>query len=211
MCLLYHTATPKCPENSHYELCESGCPASCAVLSLPTECNATCVETCACNDGFIVSGSKCVQKDQCGCMYEDHYVEAGASFWGGESCIERYTCSAGGSLSMRKTSCPTGQQCQVVEGVRGCYPVSYATCMVSGDPHFVTFDGQRYNFQGTCAYQLAAVTNGSSLGHFSVVLQNNGQDKKIGSAVRQVEVNVYGYTIVISKEFPGAVLVTYFT
>lgn len=199
--------TPKCQENSHYEFCGSACPATCANPNTPTKCNATCVESCVCNDGFVLSGTKCVPKSQCGCMYEGHYVEAGASFWGGESCTKRYTCSAGGSLSLNQTSCPAGQQCQVVQGIRGCYPVNYATCMVSGDPHFVTFDGQRYNFQGTCAYQMAGVSNQTSLEHFSVVLQNNGQDKKIGSVVKLVEVNVYGYTIVISKEHPGAVVV----
>uniref|UniRef100_A0A8C3G5X9 VWFD domain-containing protein n=1 Tax=Cyclopterus lumpus TaxID=8103 RepID=A0A8C3G5X9_CYCLU len=153
--------------------------------------------------------TKCVPKAQCGCMYEGHYVEAGASFWGNESCTKRYTCSAGGSLSVNQTSCPTGQQCQVVEGIRGCYPVNYATCMVSGDPHFVTFDGERYNFQGTCTYEMAGVSsNHTNLEQFSIVLQNNGQDKKIGSAVQRVEVKVDGYTIVISKEHPGAVVVT---
>ncbi|XP_051246393.1 IgGFc-binding protein-like [Dicentrarchus labrax] len=199
--------TPKCPANSHYEFCGSGCPATCANQNPPTKCNATCVETCVCDGGFVLSGTKCVPKAQCGCVYEGHYVEPGASFWGGESCTKRYTCSAGGSLSYKQTSCPAGQQCQVVEGIRGCNPVNYATCMVSGDPHFVTFDGQRYNLQGTCAYQMAAVSNQTSLEHFSVVLQNNGQDKRIGSVVKLVEVNVYGYTIITSKEHPGAVVI----
>ncbi|XP_031722449.1 IgGFc-binding protein-like [Anarrhichthys ocellatus] len=200
--------TPKCPENSRYEFCGSGCPATCANPNTPTTCNATCVETCVCNDGFMLSATKCVPQAQCGCMYEGHYVEAGASFWGGESCTKRYTCSAGGSLSFNQISCPAGQQCQVVEGIRGCYPVNYATCMVSGDPHFVTFDGDRYNFQGTCVYQMAAVSsNQTSLENFSVVLQNNGQDKKIGSVVQLVEVKVDEDTIVISKEHPGTVMV----
>ncbi|XP_037329243.2 IgGFc-binding protein-like [Pungitius pungitius] len=200
--------TPICPENSHYEFCGSGCPATCANQNTPTKCNATCVETCVCDDGFILSGTKCVPTAQCGCMYEGHYVEAGGSFWGGEDCTNRYTCSAGGGLSSSKTSCPAGQQCQVVEGIRGCYAVNYATCMVSGDPHFVTFDGDRYNFQGTCAYQMAAVlSNQTTLEHFSVVLQNQGQNKEIGSVVQLVEVKVDEYTIVISKDIPGAVMV----
>lgn len=208
--LFVHTAVPQCQKNSHYEFCGSGCPATCANPNTPAKCNATCVERCVCDDGFVLSGTKCVPKAQCGCTYEGYYVEAGASFWGDESCTKRCTCFADGGLSCKETSCPAGEQCQVANDIRGCYPANYATCMVSGDPHFVTFDGQRYNFQGTCAYLMAGVSsNQTSLEHFSVMLQNNGQDKKIGSVVKLVEVKVYGNTIVISKEHPGVVVVTY--
>ncbi|KAI4817690.1 hypothetical protein KUCAC02_011073 [Chaenocephalus aceratus] len=200
--------TPKCPENSNYEFCGNGCPATCADLNPPTKCNFTCVETCVCKEGFVLSGTKCVPKDQCGCTYEGFYVEAGASFWGDETCTKRITCSTGGSLSSSETSCPAGQQCRVVEGIRGCNPVNEATCMVSGDPHFVTFDGERFNFQGTCSYEMAGVSsNQTDMEHFSVILQNNGQDKKIGSVVKVVEVQVNGNTIIISKDDPGAVVV----
>ncbi|XP_051811549.1 IgGFc-binding protein-like [Acanthochromis polyacanthus] len=197
---------PTCPANSHYEFCGSACPATCANRN--SACNSSCVEACVCNDGFILSGSQCVPEAQCGCTYEGRYVEAETSFWGDETCTELYTCSAGGGLSSSQTGCPSGQQCQVVAGLRGCYALSYATCMVSGDPHFVTFDGQRFNFQGTCVYEMASVSsNQTSLEHFSVVLQSSGQDKRIGSVVQLVEVMVYGYNFTISKEYPGAVVV----
>uniref|UniRef100_A0A3P8S7Y5 VWFD domain-containing protein n=1 Tax=Amphiprion percula TaxID=161767 RepID=A0A3P8S7Y5_AMPPE len=150
----------------------------------------------------------CVPEAQCGCTYEGRYVEADTSFWGDETCTEIYTCSASGGLSISQTGCPSGRQCQVVAGLRGCYALSYATCLVSGDPHFVTFDGQRFNFQGTCIYEMASVSsNQTSLEHFSVVLQSSGQDKRIGSVVQLVEVMVYGYNFTISKEYPGAVVV----
>ncbi|CAL8364796.1 unnamed protein product [Arctogadus glacialis] len=199
---------PKCQENSYYEHCGSSCPATCGDLTAPSICIASCVETCTCNDGFVLSGSKCIPKAQCGCLYEGRYVAVGASFWGGDTCNERFTCSAEGKLTMEKTSCPTGQQCQVVKGIRGCYAVNYATCMVSGDPHIVTFDGELYNFQGTCTYELASVSSSQkTLENFSVILQNSGQDKRTGSVVNLVEVKVYGNTVNISKEQPGFVTV----
>lgn len=169
------------------------------------------METCVCDDGFILSGSKCVPNNQCGCTYEGLYVEAGTSFWGGESCTRRYTCAAGGQLSFQSSTCPAGQECQVEKGIQGCYPVNHATCMVSGDPHFGTFDGQHFDFQGTCTYEMAGVSSDQkSLESFSVVLHNSGQDKRIGSVVQLVEVKVYGYTIIISKEYLGAVVVIHF-
>lgn len=210
-CLLFvHAAIPVCPANSHYESCGTSCPATCANPSLAAGCSSPCVEACVCDDGFLLSGTKCVPQAQCGCTYDGHYVEAGLSFWGDETCTKRYTCAAGGLLSLSQTSCPIGLECQVVGGVRGCYPVDHATCMVSGDPHFVTFDGERYNFQGTCAYLLAGVSaNTKGLESFSVVLQNSGQDKRIGSSLNLVEVKVNGFTAVISKQYPGTVVVKF--
>lgn len=207
-----HAAIPVCPKNSHYEFCGSSCPATCANPNPSTGC--TCVETCVCDDGFLLSGANCVPQAQCGCTYEGHYVEAGGSFWGDETCTKHYTCTGGERLSFNQTSCSAGQECQVVGGIRGCYPVDYTTCMVSGDPHFVTFDGEHYNFEGTCAYEMAGVSNNNNnkkdLESFSVLLQNNGQDKKTGSSIKLLEVKVYEYTIVISKEYPGTVVVMYF-
>ncbi|KAG7278200.1 hypothetical protein CRUP_002162 [Coryphaenoides rupestris] len=198
----------RCQENSHYERCGSACPATCGDITAPSTCKASCLETCTCDDGFLLSGNKCIRKAQCGCKYNGRYVEVGAAFWGDNSCTERYTCSAEGKLTSEKASCPLGQQCRVVNGIIGCNPMDYATCMVSGDPHFLTFDGEHYNFQGTCTYELAGVSSSQkTLEHFSVILQNSGQDKRIGSVVNLIEVQVYGNTFNISKTQPGFVTV----
>uniref|UniRef100_A0A3B3SQ03 VWFD domain-containing protein n=1 Tax=Paramormyrops kingsleyae TaxID=1676925 RepID=A0A3B3SQ03_9TELE len=141
-------AEPKCPENSHYELCGNPCPATCGEPSLSSLCKGDCVETCACNAGYVRSGNKCVLPSECGCWYKDRYVQ--------------------------ETSCQNGEQCQVVNGIRDCYPSSYATCMTYGDPNYITFDGEQYNFRGSCVYQMASVCSKSvNLEPFDVLVQND--------------------------------------
>lgn len=38
-----------------------------------------------------------------------------------------------------------------------------ATCAVYGDGHYITFDGQRYSFNGDCEYTLLQVCLSGSL------------------------------------------------
>lgn len=44
-----------------------------------------------------------------------------------------------------------------------------AECSVSGDMHFMTFDGRKYTFQATCQYILA---KSRTSGTFTISLQN---------------------------------------
>uniref|UniRef100_W5M7M8 IgGFc-binding protein-like n=1 Tax=Lepisosteus oculatus TaxID=7918 RepID=W5M7M8_LEPOC len=197
----------RCPENSHYELCGSACPATCGSPDAPSKCSAPCVETCTCNPGFVLSRGRCVPQARCGCTYEGRHIPAGETVWADDSCRRRCYCNpASSTVECREEGCRSGEQCQVVDGVRGCYPVTYSTCTAAGDPHYLTFDGHRYNFQGTCVYQLVGVcSKNPSLVPFEVLVQNNFRGNRVVSYTKLVEVKVYGMSIIISREFQGLI------
>lgn len=52
----------------------SACPASCADLAAPSDCDRTfCMEGCKCAEGFVMSEASCVPYSECGCDYLGRY------------------------------------------------------------------------------------------------------------------------------------------
>ncbi|XP_026150201.1 uncharacterized protein LOC113122825 [Mastacembelus armatus] len=200
---------PKCPANSHYELCGSSCPATCSDPTAPSKCKRPCVETCTCNAGFLLSGNQCVPDTQCGCTHEGRYVPAGESFWADQGCQRWCKCVADSRrVECQDKTCGAGQQCQVVEGIRKCKAVSHSTCQATGDPHYKTFDKQKFDFQGTCVYQLVALcSKNKELVPFEVLVQNDHRGSKVVSYTKLVEIKVYSLSIVITKTYKGRILV----
>ncbi|CAB1446239.1 unnamed protein product [Pleuronectes platessa] len=198
----------KCPAHSHYEVCGSACPASCGPQ--PVVCPAKCVEGCSCDPGYVRSGTKCVVKETgCGCNHRDKYYQPGEVFWADSQCEERCVCDeATQKVQCKKTTCPSGETCGIVEGVQGCYPVSLKTCTAHGDQHFITFDGRTFDFQGNCVFKLARVCGDTKgLQKFEVNLENNNRGRKRASYAKVVTVKVYGVTYKLSHDRPGGVLV----
>lgn len=104
--------------------------------------------------------------------------------------------------------CGKGRQCQVVDGIRKCQPVSHSTCQATGDPHYKTFDKKKFNFQGTCVYQLTALcSDDPDLVPFEVLVQNDHRGNKVVSYTKLVQINVYSLSIVITKTHRGMVMV----
>uniref|UniRef100_A0A452HPF1 VWFD domain-containing protein n=1 Tax=Gopherus agassizii TaxID=38772 RepID=A0A452HPF1_9SAUR len=168
--------TMECPlENSQYQLCGTACPATCVDQSAPSNCQDPCVESCQCKDGFVLSQGKCIPKGSCGCLFEGRPFAPNESFWVDEACGTRCMCNAvSRQVECVAAKCKRSERCGLVNGIRGCYPSSYATCSVTRNLHYATFDGQRYNFQGTCHYQLTALCKkGEGLVDFEVYFQEN--------------------------------------
>uniref|UniRef100_A0A8C3RUZ9 VWFD domain-containing protein n=1 Tax=Chelydra serpentina TaxID=8475 RepID=A0A8C3RUZ9_CHESE len=164
-----------CSQNSHYEFCGSSCPATCHSPSAPDRCQEPCVEGCFCDAGFIFSGDRCVPVTQCGCVHQGRYHQKGEEFYTSASCQE---------------------QCRFL----GCHPMEYGTCVVSGDPHYVSFDGRAFDIQGSCAYTLTKVCSSDTrLVEFSVVVENESTGGGRVARTRAVVVSVHGYTISLER------------
>ncbi|CAL8327032.1 unnamed protein product [Lota lota] len=113
----------RCGPNSFYSPCMSPCPASCADLAAPAECDVTsCVEGCQCSPGFAMSESECVPYAQCGCTFLNRYYPLTETFVT-EDCNQACECTATGAVCQAK-SCQAGQVCAVSDFKRDCFKSS---------------------------------------------------------------------------------------
>ncbi|NWX42835.1 FCGBP protein, partial [Steatornis caripensis] len=163
---------PACPLHSHYELNGTTHPITCSHSSSPEICNLPRTEGCFCDEGFVLSGERCVPPPDCGCHHQGHYYQQGEEFYRGDGCAERCRCTAVGTVTCWAASCRPGEECRVERGVRGCYGGQRGRCVLLGGRRLVTFDGLNFTLGGSCRYILAKVCQGD--GHeLEVTLEND--------------------------------------
>ncbi|NWS94257.1 OTOG protein, partial [Mionectes macconnelli] len=150
-----------CAEPLTYNECINCCPVSCHQQSQCINSELPCVDGCYCPDGLIYENELCVKPMDCPCDYHGSFFEMGSVVY--EEC-NNCTC-IGGKWICTNLTCP-------------------AECSVSGDTHFMTFDGRKYTFQATCQYILA---KSRTSGAFTISLQNApcGQNQD-GSCIQSV-------------------------
>ncbi|XP_063003641.1 SCO-spondin-like [Elgaria multicarinata webbii] len=122
-----------CVQGKHYSDCVSSCPASCAAVGTVDEehCRGECVSGCECPPGLYLEGGACVPESQCPCFHRRQKYSPGETL---QQRCNQCTCQGGHWLCSQ-------DQCA-------------GQCAVLGDPHYLTFDGKRYSFHGTCQYIL---------------------------------------------------------
>ncbi|XP_051478017.1 otogelin [Apus apus] len=150
-----------CAEPLTYNECINCCPVSCHQQSQCIDSELPCVDGCYCPDGLIYENELCVKPTDCPCDYHGSFFETGSVVY--EEC-NNCTC-IGGKWICTNLTCP-------------------AECSVSGDIHFITFDGRKYTFQATCQYILA---KSRTSGAFTISLQNApcGQNQD-GSCIQSI-------------------------
>ncbi|KFW82831.1 Mucin-5B, partial [Manacus vitellinus] len=116
-----------------------------------------CVSGCMCPDGLVLDGSGgCIPKDQCPCVHGGHFYKPGETIK-----VDCNTCTC----NKRQWNC-TDKPCK-------------GTCTVYGNGHYMSFDGEKFDFLGDCDYILAQdfCPNNMDAGTFRIVIQNNACGK----------------------------------
>lgn len=197
-----------CPKNSHYETCGSSCPATCGNPEAPHDCTLPCVETCQCNRGFMLSGSKCVPHTNCGCLHQDAYYLPKENFWTNGQCQEKCVCQPSSKTVMcAQSHCKDGEVCKLLNGNLGCHMEEPGMCIAKGDPHYTTFDGRNFDVYGNCTYLLTShCPTWGDLDDFSVEVQNQMRASTNVSSWH-VKMAVSGYSIEMSNNWSNRVMV----
>ncbi|KAM9782502.1 IgGFc-binding protein [Neosynchiropus ocellatus] len=184
-----------CPANTRYSTRSTSAHLCLGWGNRTVELPLYTSENCVCEAGLVLSGSHCVLPQDCGCFHHGEYMRAGQTAL---TCEQSCTCHAGGHVSCHTVSCGEDEECSFVGGVRGCRPKPrVADCSMDGS-HYTTFDGQIFDFHGSCNYTLVETCRPESSGGRLLIYTSGNY-----SLGRQMSVQVKNMSLRMSSDFPG--------
>ncbi|XP_040111164.1 mucin-6 [Oryx dammah] len=170
----------------------AACAPTCQMLATGTPCVPTkCEPGCVCAKGLYENANgQCVPPEECPCEFAGISYPRGAEL---HTDCKSCTCSNGTWSCQQSAHCPS-------------------TCSLYGEGHVVTFDGQRFVFDGNCEYIL--VTDGcdasDSQPTFKILTENVVCGKSGATCSRAIKILLGGLSIVladanytVSGEDPG--------
>ncbi|XP_062951276.1 mucin-6 [Cynocephalus volans] len=182
--LLASCSAPKtfqsCGQSSENKFA-AACAPTCQMLATGITCVPTkCEPGCVCAKGLYENAhGQCVPPEECPCEF------AGVSYPGGAELhtdCKTCTCSRGKWTCLQSAHCPS-------------------TCTLYGEGHVVTFDGQRFVFDGTCEYILATDGCGAnnSQSTFKIMTENVICGKLGVTCSRAIKIFLGGLSIMLAS------------
>ncbi|XP_067836581.1 kielin/chordin-like protein, partial [Heptranchias perlo] len=170
------------------------------------ECHIEECLSVICHDGLIKvrSPGRCCyecQDPRISCSYQGHLYQSN-QHWEVDECT---TCTCiSGEVHCQTEHCPqvtcaSDESPVLIPGMccPHCIPQP-ATCMVFGDPHYLTFDRKMIHFQGACSYILAEDCEGAD---FSIRVTNGDRGRKGVSWTEEVTVLIGDLTVKLLQDW----------
>ncbi|XP_074538742.1 IgGFc-binding protein [Halichoeres trimaculatus] len=189
-----------CPSSTSYNMSSSSVHLCLGLQNNTVEMPPNSGENCLCESGLVHSGSKCVSPENCGCFHHGEYLRAGQEV---STCEKSCLCNAGGRMTCRNVSCGEDEECKLLKGVQGCHAKpKVAFCSVDGS-QYSTFDGQAFEFHGSCNYTLVQTCSLKKLDVEPVLIAAQGNHRE----GRKIYLQVNKMYFKISAGFPGQIQV----
>ncbi|XP_063464095.1 mucin-6 [Pan paniscus] len=158
----------------------AACAPTCQMLATGVACVPTkCEPGCVCAEGLYENADgQCVPPEECPCEF------SGVSYPGGaELHTDCRTCSC----SRGRWACQLGTHCP-------------STCTLYGEGHVITFDGQRFVFDGNCEYILATDVCGvnNSQPTFKILTENVICGNSGVTCSRAIKIFLGGLSVVLA-------------
>ncbi|XP_077627639.1 mucin-6-like [Crocuta crocuta] len=160
----------------------AACAPTCQMLASGIPCVPTkCEPGCVCAEGLYENArGQCVPPEECPCEFAGVSYPRGAEL---HTDCKTCTCSRGRWMCRQSARCSS-------------------TCTLYGEGHVVTFDGQRFMFDGTCEYILTTDSCGAnnSQPSFKVLTENVVCGKSGATCSRAIKIFLGGLSIVLADK-----------